>query len=146
MDQYESSYPPTPEVPSSLRLFFKTFYKISDTPEAHEKYVGCFTKDAVLVMASAKVEGSDGKEVSSLITNCSTCIPYRKGACSKGLKPAFVLCCILCLLLTHAKHQESSPSARTCGRQSRPVPTTRQRFSPLLRCRSLRRRSCSTVL
>lgn len=60
MDQYESLYPPTPEVPSSLRLFFKTFYKISDTPEAHEKYVDCFTKDAVLVMASATVEGSDG--------------------------------------------------------------------------------------
>ena len=97
MDQYESLYPPTPEVPSSLRLFFKTFYKISDTPEAHEKYVGCFTKDAVLVMASAKVEGSDGKEVSSLITNCSTCIPYRKRACSKGLKSRF--CIMLYTLL-----------------------------------------------
>lgn len=146
MDQYKSSYPSTPEVPSSLHQFFKTFYKISDTPEAHEKYVDCFTKDAVLVMASTKVEGSDGKEVSSLIPNCSTCIQYRKRACSKGLKPAFVLCCILCLLLTRAKQQESSPSARTCGQQSRPVPTTRQRFFPLLRCQSLKRRSCSTVL
>lgn len=59
MDQYKSSYPSTPEVPSSLRQFFEIFYKISDTPEAHEKYVDCFTKDAVFIMASAKVEGSD---------------------------------------------------------------------------------------
>lgn len=60
MDQYKSSYPPIPEVPSSLHQFFETFYQISDTPEAHDKYVDCFTKDAVIIMASAKVEGSDG--------------------------------------------------------------------------------------
>ncbi|CAD6579875.1 MAG: hypothetical protein ASARMPRED_009282 [Alectoria sarmentosa] len=60
MDQYQSSYPTVPQVPSSLRQFFETFYRISDTPEAHDKYVGCFTKDAVIIMASAKVEGSDG--------------------------------------------------------------------------------------
>lgn len=61
MDQYKSSYPSTPEVPPSLRQYFEAFYKISDTPEAHEGYVDCFTKDAIVIMASARVEGSDGK-------------------------------------------------------------------------------------
>ena len=65
MDQYQSSYPTDPQVPSSLRQFFETFYRISDTPEAHDKYVGCFTKDAVIIMASAKVEGSDGGSLSA---------------------------------------------------------------------------------
>ncbi|CAF9940339.1 MAG: hypothetical protein ALECFALPRED_008524 [Alectoria fallacina] len=60
MDQYKSSYLSTPEVPSSLRQFFETFYKISDTPEAHDKYVDCFTKDAVIIMARGNVEGCDG--------------------------------------------------------------------------------------
>lgn len=60
MAQYKSSYPSTPEVPSSLRHFFETFYKISDTPEAHEAYVDCFTQDAAMIIASAMVEGSSG--------------------------------------------------------------------------------------
>lgn len=69
MSQYKSSYPPTPEVPPSLRHFFEIFYKISDTPEAHEKYVDCFTKDAVVIIASAKVEGSDGRSLGASSTN-----------------------------------------------------------------------------
>lgn len=66
MAQYKSSYPSISEVPPSLRQFFETFYNISDTPEAHEKYVDFFTKDAVLIMASVKVEGSDGRFLSLL--------------------------------------------------------------------------------
>lgn len=69
MDQYKSSYPSTPEVPPSLRLYFEAFYEISDTPEAHEKYVDCFTKDAIVVMASVKAEGSDGGSL-SFTPNC----------------------------------------------------------------------------
>ncbi|KAL9075313.1 MAG: hypothetical protein Q9161_001690 [Pseudevernia consocians] len=59
MDRYKSSYPSTPQVPPSLRHFFETFYRISDTPGAHEEYVESFTRDGVVIMASAKAEGSD---------------------------------------------------------------------------------------
>lgn len=61
MDRYESSYPSTPHVPPSLRHFFETFYRVSDTPEAHDEYVECFTNDGVVIMASARAEGSDGE-------------------------------------------------------------------------------------
>ena len=47
-------------MPDSLVKFFETFYQISDTPDAHEKYADYFTKDGVMVLASAKVEGREG--------------------------------------------------------------------------------------
>ena len=32
-------------MPDSLVKFFETFYQISDTLDAHEKYADCFTKE-----------------------------------------------------------------------------------------------------
>jgi hypothetical protein len=58
---YTSSYPPSSEVDSGIKQFFEEFYKISDTPEPHTLYAEQFTKDAVLVMASKRCEGYDGK-------------------------------------------------------------------------------------
>ena len=59
--QYTSQCPSVPSVPDSIRKFFETFYQISDTPDAHEEYADCFTENAVVVMASAKVEGREGE-------------------------------------------------------------------------------------
>lgn len=102
MNQYKSSYPSTPEVPSSLRQFFETFYKISDTPEAHEKYVDCFTKDAMFIMASAKVEGSDGRSLSFLHIALHAfrimLVLYRRKVYYKGLGTAVIWCCTSSLL------------------------------------------------
>ena len=59
MSAYTSEYPPV-EFDSAYKEFFEEFYATSDTPDAHEKYVENFTKNATLVMASKKAQGSDG--------------------------------------------------------------------------------------
>ena len=55
----------TPELPSipidpSIPQFFETFYQISDTPDAHDRYVEFFTDNATLIMASTKAVGKEG--------------------------------------------------------------------------------------
>jgi hypothetical protein len=55
---YTSSYPETPFNPAYAQ-FFSSFYRISDTPDAHSQYVDQFTPDATLIMASKRCEGSD---------------------------------------------------------------------------------------
>lgn len=57
---YKSTYPPYTKVDSGIVQFFEDFYKLSDTPDAHDEYVDQFTKDATLVMASKKGVGSEG--------------------------------------------------------------------------------------
>jgi hypothetical protein len=59
MSAYASEYPSV-EFDAAYKKFFEEFYATSDTPDAHEKYIENFTKDAVLVMASKKATGSDG--------------------------------------------------------------------------------------
>ena len=59
MSAYASEYPSV-EFDSVYKEFFEQFYATSDTPDAHEKYVENFTDDAILIMASKKVKGSDG--------------------------------------------------------------------------------------
>jgi hypothetical protein len=59
MSAYTSEYPSV-EFDGDFKKFFEEFYAVSDTPDAHEKYVENFTKDATLVMASKRVQGSDG--------------------------------------------------------------------------------------
>lgn len=59
MTPYASDYPSIPFDPA-YKKFFEDFYATSDTPDAHEKYVDFFTKDATLIMASKKAEGSEG--------------------------------------------------------------------------------------
>ncbi|ORY14911.1 hypothetical protein BCR34DRAFT_598817 [Clohesyomyces aquaticus] len=56
---YMSEYPTGVSFDPAYKTFFEEFYAISDSPDAHEKYVEQFTKDAVLVMASRKAKGSD---------------------------------------------------------------------------------------
>jgi hypothetical protein len=57
---YISDYPVDIKIDEGIRWFFEEFYKISDTPDAHELYTQQFTKEAVLIMASKRCEGSEG--------------------------------------------------------------------------------------
>ena len=58
---YKSQYPQEAQVDDGIKSFFEEFYKISDTPVAHERYVENFTEDAVLVMGSKRRVGSDSE-------------------------------------------------------------------------------------
>lgn len=57
---YTSHYPDVP-IDDGIVKFFESFYKISDTPDAHEKYASQFTKDATFVLASKTSKGYDRK-------------------------------------------------------------------------------------
>ncbi|KAF4555508.1 Hypothetical protein D9617_2g054690 [Elsinoe fawcettii] len=59
MAQYKSSWPSNLENDPAYVSFFENFYKISDTPDAHDQYADQFTSDATLIMASKKVQGRD---------------------------------------------------------------------------------------
>lgn len=59
MKLYTSEYPSVPFDPAFKR-FFEDFYAISDNVDAHSEYVDSFTKDATLIMASKKAQGSEG--------------------------------------------------------------------------------------
>lgn len=89
MSAYASEYPSV-KIDSSYKEFFEQFYATSDTPDAHEKYVENFTDDAILIMASKKVKGSDG-----------------------------TLCTARCCGAPADDHQRSSHSVKECGRRSR---------------------------
>jgi hypothetical protein len=60
MNSQASQYPPAVEFDPEYKKFFENFYATSDRAEAHEEYAQCFTKDAVLVMASKRVVGREG--------------------------------------------------------------------------------------
>lgn len=64
MSVYASTYPTSTPFDPAYKQFFEDFYAVSDTPDAHEKYVDQYTQDAVLIMASKKVQGRDGTSVS----------------------------------------------------------------------------------
>jgi hypothetical protein len=57
---YKSEYPAGIQIDDGIKAFFEEFYKTSDTPDAHEKYVDSFTKDATVIMASKKGVGREG--------------------------------------------------------------------------------------
>lgn len=59
MTSYASEYPSLP-FDAEYKKFFENFYAASDTPDAHDKYVGFYTPDATLIMASKIVKGSQG--------------------------------------------------------------------------------------
>ena len=63
---YASQLPPGVEIDSGIKRFFEEFYKISDTPDVHERYVDSFSEGATLIMASKKGVGRDGILVSLL--------------------------------------------------------------------------------
>jgi len=56
---YKSAYPTGTQIDDGIKAFFEDFYRTSDTPDAHEKYVEAFTSNATLVMASKKGVGSE---------------------------------------------------------------------------------------
>jgi len=58
MTSYASEWP-TVEVDAAFKRYYEQFYQISDTPDAHEKYVQQFTDNATLIMASKEAKGSD---------------------------------------------------------------------------------------
>jgi hypothetical protein len=58
MPSYTSQTPQSTPLKASHASFFQSFYAISDTPAAHEKYVDQFTADAKLIMASKHCSGA----------------------------------------------------------------------------------------
>jgi hypothetical protein len=61
MSSYKSKFPPNTPVNGGIAEYFENFYKISNTLDAHEKYVESFTRSATTIMASKISEGYDGK-------------------------------------------------------------------------------------
>ncbi|GAB7365479.1 hypothetical protein MBLNU230_g6552t1 [Neophaeotheca triangularis] len=59
MSQYQATLPSDNSVKPEIAKYFETFYKISDTPDAHDLYTEQFTKDATLIMATSVSKGSD---------------------------------------------------------------------------------------
>lgn len=59
MSQYKAQSPDT-GIDPAVAQYYEAFYKISDTPDAHAEYSQQFTKDATLIMASKKVQGTEG--------------------------------------------------------------------------------------
>lgn len=57
---YSSLYPSEIEVDDGIKDFFENFYRISDTPDSHDRYVDSFKDDATLVMGSKKAVGRGG--------------------------------------------------------------------------------------
>lgn len=56
---YESSWPAAVTIDPEYKAFFQSFYRISDTPDAHETYSQQFTKDATFILASKKAVGTE---------------------------------------------------------------------------------------
>jgi hypothetical protein len=59
MSSYKSQIPQSPPLNPAYTSFFESFYAISDTPTAHDKYVDQFTADATVIMASKRCAGRD---------------------------------------------------------------------------------------
>ncbi|QIW95471.1 hypothetical protein AMS68_000989 [Peltaster fructicola] len=57
MSQYAASVPADGSVSPAIQKFFESFYRTSDTGEAHEAYAEHFTKDGTLVMIADEVKG-----------------------------------------------------------------------------------------
>jgi len=61
-------------VDSDIIQFFIDFYKISDSPTAHDTYTGMFTGDATFILASSTSIGREG-----------TCLPLLTLKTFKGI-------------------------------------------------------------
>ncbi|KFH44092.1 hypothetical protein ACRE_051360 [Hapsidospora chrysogenum ATCC 11550] len=57
---YKSDYPAGVSVDPEIVAFFEEFYRISDTPGAHDEYVDLFTQDATFKLASKQATGHEG--------------------------------------------------------------------------------------
>jgi len=65
MSQYKAAVPGDNLVKPEILDYFESFYAISDTPDAHEKYSEQFTKNAKLIMASNEANGREGTFIQS---------------------------------------------------------------------------------
>ena len=59
---YKSQYPSGVAVDPSIVEYFQDFYRISDTPDAHDEYTGKFTDDATFILASKVSHGREGND------------------------------------------------------------------------------------
>lgn len=57
---YKSEYPAGVQIDDGIKHYFEEFYRTSDTPDVHEKYVDLFTNDATLIVGSKKGVGREG--------------------------------------------------------------------------------------
>jgi len=60
MSTYTSQWPKDLPQDPALIKFYEDFYRISDTPNAHEQYADQFTEDATLIMISKEAKGREG--------------------------------------------------------------------------------------
>lgn len=58
--QYVSAYPEGLSFDSKYVKFIEDFYRVSDTPDAHEEYLLQFSPKARLIMASKEANGAEG--------------------------------------------------------------------------------------
>lgn len=63
MSQYTASVPSDGSVKPEVLSFFESFYRISDTANAHEDYANQFTADGNLIMIADNVKGREGAEI-----------------------------------------------------------------------------------
>jgi hypothetical protein len=61
MSQYKAQYPAGATVDPDIVHFLEDFYRISDTPGAHDVYVDQFTPEATFKVGSKTSNGRDGK-------------------------------------------------------------------------------------
>jgi hypothetical protein len=87
--QYTSTYPPNLPFSPKYRDFISEFYRISDTPDAHDTYVSQFMPSARLVMGSKEANGSEGTvpsfpiRIAHQLTNIAEILALRKGLWEK---------------------------------------------------------------
>jgi hypothetical protein len=62
---YLNIYPSGIEMNQDVVHFFEQFFRTSDTPNVHEKYISNFTDDATFILASKVSKGKDGKIIES---------------------------------------------------------------------------------
>jgi hypothetical protein len=60
MSQYTASVPSGGQVRPEIQTFFEEFYKVTDDPDAHERYIEMFTNDAKIFMGVNEFSGRDG--------------------------------------------------------------------------------------
>lgn len=60
MSQYTASVPPGGQVRPEIQAFYEEFYKVTDTPDAHERYIDMFTSDAKIIMGVNEFNGQNG--------------------------------------------------------------------------------------
>lgn len=60
MSKYTASVPPGGQVRPEIQTFFEEFYKITDSPDDHERYINMFTTDAKYLMGVNEFNGLNG--------------------------------------------------------------------------------------